>query len=901
MHPLASGRENFPRFGLKWRDFCNNAMGIDAEASPFCVLPEGMNEMKETKRIWEKSRTELFRDLDCEEEGLTVEAAKSRLERFGSNELVSGKEKSVALVFLEQFRDFLVVILILAAAVSAVLGDGESAIVILAVITMNAILGTVQTVKAAASLDSLKRMSAPTAKVVRNGQVVQAPGREVVPGDVVVLEAGDSICADGRLLECASLKCDESALTGESLPVEKALEPIGGDVPLGDRKNMVFSGSFATYGRARFLVTATGMDTEMGKIAALLKSTGEKKTPLQVSLDQFGKKLTVIILSLCAVLFGVSVFWRRENAMDAFLFAVALAVAAIPEALSSIVTIVLSFGTRKMAKEHAIIRKLQAVEGLGSVSVICSDKTGTLTQNKMTVKKLYVGGRVIDAAEADFRDPTQEPLLRSALLCSDATVDENGEIGDPTETALVRLGEDHGFDEKATRSRWPRMTEIPFDSDRKLMSTVHQMEGGYLMVTKGAVDVLLDRCVISAGERAGVEAVNERFSEEGLRVLAFACRPVERPSVSLGDEDSLDLLGLIAMMDPPREESKQAVAACIAAGIRPIMITGDHKVTASAIAREIGILTEDTQVVEGSVLDGMSDEELKDFVPKVSVYARVSPEHKIRIVRAWQDRGKLVAMTGDGVNDAPALKQSDIGVAMGVTGTEVAKDAAGMVLTDDNFATIVQAVKNGRNIYANIQKAIQFLLSGNAAGILTVLYASLAGLPVPFEAVHLLFINLLTDSLPAIALGLEPHSDEVMAEKPRPRNQGILTRDFLSSVLTEGLVIALAAITAFRIGLAESPAVGTTMAFAVLCLSRLFHGFSCKSSRPVLLTKRFWDNRWLLGAFAVGAALLGAVLLIPPLEPLFKAAELSAGQLGAAAGLSFGSMAVIQGLKAIRK
>ena len=901
MHPLASGRENFPRFGLKWRDFCNNAMGIDAEASPFCVLPEGMNEMKETKRIWEKSRTELFRDLDCEEEGLTVEAAKSRLERFGSNELVSGKEKSVALVFLEQFRDFLVVILILAAAVSAVLGDGESAIVILAVITMNAILGTVQTVKAAASLESLKRMSAPTAKVVRNGQVVQAPGREVVPGDVVVLEAGDSICADGRLLECASLKCDESALTGESLPVEKALEPIGGDVPLGDRKNMVFSGSFATYGRARFLVTATGMDTEMGKIAALLKSTGEKKTPLQVSLDQFGKKLTVIILSLCAVLFGVSVFWRRENAMDAFLFAVALAVAAIPEALSSIVTIVLSFGTRKMAKEHAIIRKLQAVEGLGNVSVICSDKTGTLTQNKMTVKKLYVGGRVIDAAEADFRDPTQEPLLRSALLCSDATVDENGEIGDPTETALVRLGEDHGFDEKATRSRWPRMTEIPFDSDRKLMSTVHQMEGGYLMVTKGAVDVLLDRCVISAGERAGVEAVNERFSEEGLRVLAFACRPVERPSVSLGDEDSLDLLGLIAMMDPPREESKQAVAACIAAGIRPIMITGDHKVTASAIAREIGILTEDTQVVEGSVLDGMSDEELKDFVPKVSVYARVSPEHKIRIVRAWQDRGKLVAMTGDGVNDAPALKQSDIGVAMGVTGTEVAKDAAGMVLTDDNFATIVQAVKSGRNIYANIQKAIQFLLSGNAAGILTVLYASLAGLPVPFEAVHLLFINLLTDSLPAIALGLEPHSDEVMAEKPRPRNQGILTRDFLSSVLTEGLVIALAAITAFRIGLAESPAVGTTMAFAVLCLSRLFHGFSCKSSRPVLLTKRFWDNRWLLGAFAVGAALLGAVLLIPPLEPLFKAAELSAGQLGAAAGLSFGSMAVIQGLKAIRK
>ena len=899
MHPLASGREIFPRFGLKWRDFCNNAMGIDAEASPFCVLPEGMNEMKETKRIWEKSRTELFRDLDCEEEGLTVEAAKSRLERFGSNELVSGKEKSVALVFLEQFRDFLVVILILAAAVSAVLGDGESAIVILAVITMNAILGTVQTVKAAASLDSLKRMSAPTAKVVRNGQVVQAPGREVVPGDVVVLEAGDSICADGRLLECASLKCDESALTGESLPVEKALEPIGGDVPLGDRKNMVFSGSFATYGRARFLVTATGMDTEMGKIAALLKSTGEKKTPLQVSLDQFGKKLTVLILILCGVLFGVSVFWRGEDVMSAFLFAVALAVAAIPEALSSIVTIVLSFGTQKMAKEHAIIRKLQAVEGLGSVSVICSDKTGTLTQNRMTVRKLYTAGRVMDASDADFSDPIQEPLLRSALLCSDATVDENGEVGDPTETALVRLGENHGFDEEAARARWPRLTEIPFDSDRKLMSTVHQMEGGRLMVTKGAVDVLLDRCILSPAERTAAEQANEAFSKEGLRVLAFACRPIDRASVSLEDENGLDFLGLIAMMDPPRVESKRAVAACIAAGIRPVMITGDHKVTAAAIAKEIGILTDDTLAVEGTVLDGMSEGELKDYVPRVSVYARVTPEHKIRIVRAWQARGALVAMTGDGVNDAPALKQADIGVAMGVTGTEVAKDAAGMVLADDNFATIVQAVKNGRNVYANIKKAIQFLLSGNMAGILTVLYASLMGLPVPFAAVHLLFINLLTDSLPAIALGLEPHRDEVMGEKPRPRDEGILTRSFLTSVGVEGLVIALAAIAAFHTGLRHGEAVGSTMAFATLCLSRLFHGFNCKAERPVLLTKQFWDNRWLLGAFAAGAALLGAVLLVPTLEPLFRVTKLSAGLLAAVVGLSAGSMLVIQLLKAL--
>ena len=871
--------------------------GMDAGASPFCVLPEGMDEMK--KRIWEKTQMELFRELGCRAEGLTAAEAGARLETCGPNELRSGGKKSVARVFLEQFRDFLVVILILAAAVSAALGDGESAMVILAVITMNAVLGTVQTVKAAASLDSLKRMSAPTAKVLRDGHVVQIPGREVVPGDVVVLEAGDSVCADGRLLESASLKCDESALTGESLPVEKDVEPIGGEAALGDRRNMVFSGSFVTYGRGRFLVTATGMDTEVGKIAALLKGAEEKKTPLQVSLDRFGRRLSAIILAICAVLFGVSVAVRHENVMNAFLFAVALAVAAIPEALSSIVTIVLSFGTQKMARENAIIRKLQAVEGLGSVSVICSDKTGTLTQNRMTVRKLYTAGRVMDASDADFSDPIQEPLLRSALLCSDATVDENGEVGDPTETALVRLGEDHGFDEEAARARWPRLTEIPFDSDRKLMSTVHQMEGGRLMVTKGAVDVLLDRCILSPVERTAAEQANEAFSKEGLRVLAFACRPIDRASVSLEDENGLDFLGLIAMMDPPRVESKRAVAACVAAGIRPVMITGDHKVTAAAIAKEIGILTDDTLAVEGTVLDGMSDGELREFVPNVSVYARVTPEHKIRIVRAWQARGALVAMTGDGVNDAPALKQADIGVAMGVTGTEVAKDAAGMVLADDNFATIVQAVKNGRNVYANIKKAIQFLLSGNMAGILTVLYASLMGLPVPFAAVHLLFINLLTDSLPAIALGLEPHRDEVMGEKPRPRDEGILTRSFLTSVGVEGLVIALAAIAAFHTGLRHGEAVGSTMAFATLCLSRLFHGFNCKAERPVLLTKQFWDNRWLLGAFAAGAALLGAVLLVPTLEPLFRVTKLSAGLLAAVVGLSAGSMLVIQLLKAL--
>ncbi|MDD7289893.1 MAG: cation-translocating P-type ATPase, partial [Clostridiales bacterium] len=645
----------------------------------------------------------------------------------------------------------------------------------------------------------------------------------------------------------------------------------------------------------------TGMDTEIGHIAALMNRTQQRKTPLQQSLDAFSGKLAAVIMAICGVVFLLSVFRSGMPVLDSLMFAVALAVAAIPEALSSIVTIVLSFGTRKMAKEGAVIRKLQAVEGLGSVSVICSDKTGTLTQNRMTVRQLYVGGKVIPAAQADFRDPVQEPLLRTALLCSDATVNEKGEVGDPTETALVRLGEDFGFDEEDVRARWPRLGELPFDSDRKLMSTVHRFSGGLMLMTKGAVDVLLDRTILGPGEREEIEKANQEFSDQGLRVLAFACRRLEQETVTLEDENDMLFLGLIAMMDPPREESKKAVADCIAAGIRPIMITGDHVVTASAIAREIGILTPGTRAVEGAVVETMSDEELRGFVPEVSVYARVSPEHKIRIVRAWQDRGCLVAMTGDGVNDAPALKQADIGVAMGITGTEVAKDAAGMVLTDDNFATIVQAVKNGRNVYANIRRSIQFLLSGNMAGILTVLYASVMSLPVPFAAVHLLFINLLTDSLPAIALGLEPHTDRVMQEKPRPRSEGILTRAFLTNVGLEGLVIAVATVLAFHLGLSHGGhSAAMTMAFATLCLSRLFHGFNCKAAEPVLFTRKFWNNKSLLGAFLVGAVLLCAVLLIRPLARVMQAAALTPALLLAILGLALGSMLVIQLLKAIR-
>ena len=855
-----------------------------------------------TQAYYRKTPQQALEAQNASAEGLSAQEARRRAEQYGPNKLSEGKKKSTLQVFLEQFKDLMVLILIIAAVISAFSGNVESTIVIFAVLVLNAILGTVQYEKAEKSLESLKAMASPTAKVMRGGVRVEIPSADVVPGDIVLLEAGDMVVADGRVLENFSLKVNESSLTGESEGVDKTAEAIDADqVALGDQKNMVFSGCFVTYGRARFLVTSTGMHTEMGRIAALLKSTEEKKTPLQVSLDQFGRKLSIGILVICALLFAVSVFLRGENVMNAFLFAVALAVAAIPEALSSIVTIVLSFGTQKMAREHAIIRKLQAVEGLGSVSVICSDKTGTLTQNKMTVKKLCTGGQIIPADGADFSRPEQRELLRAALLCSDATVNESGEVGDPTETALVRLGESYGFDEAEARGKYPRLAELPFDSDRKLMSTVHQLPDGLTMLTKGAVDVMLGRTRLSPEEKAEIERMNEELSQQGLRVLAFGKRMLTAPAIGLEDENDLQFLGLIAMMDPPREESKAAVRECIAAGIRPIMITGDHKVTASAIAKEIGILTPGTEAVEGAVIESMSDEELREFVPRVSVYARVSPEHKIRIVRAWQERGNLVAMTGDGVNDAPALKQADIGVAMGITGTEVAKDAAGMVLTDDNFATIVQAVKNGRNVYANIKKAIQFLLSGNTAGILTVLYASLAGLPVPFAAVHLLFINLLTDSLPAIALGLEPHSDAVMQEKPRPRSEGILTKPFLLSVGTEGLVIALATIIAFHIGLASGgAAVASTMAFATLCLSRLFHGFNCKSGRPVLFTRAFWNNKFLLGAFAVGALLLAAVLLIPPLEPLFQVAELSVGLVGCIVGLAFGSMVVIQVLKAIR-
>lgn len=842
---------------------------------------------------------------------LTSGQARRNQEKFGFNELAEGKKKSTFRIFLEQFKDFLVVILIIAAVVSGFLGDVESTIVILVVITMNAVLGTVQTVKAEQSLKGLRQLSAPVAKVVRDGNLQQIPSREVTVGDEVVIEAGDYIPADGKLITCVSLEVDESALTGESLPVEKSLEEPPAGAALGDQTNRVFSGGFVTYGRGSYEVAEIGMGTEVGKIAGLLNTASEKRTPLQVSLDEFGKKLSIIILFFCGLLFVMSIL-RGGSAVEAFLFAVALAVAAIPEALSSIVTIVLSFGTQKMAKEHAIIRKLQAVEGLGSVSVICSDKTGTLTQNRMTVEDYYVGGQRISAKEINLEQDGQEMLLRCSILCNDSSDVDGQEIGDPTETAFINLGKRLGVSALDVREKYPRLSELPFDSDRKRMSTEHQMGGRTLMIVKGAVDVLLERMdfiwdgdserAFTAGDRTKIEKQNMEFSENGLRVLAFAYKELkEGRELTLEDEEGLIFLGLIAMMDPPREESREAVGRCIQAGIKPVMITGDHKITAAAIAKRIGILKDESEACEGAVIENMPDEELREFVEGISVYARVSPEHKIRIVRAWQERGNIVAMTGDGVNDAPALKQADIGVAMGITGSEVSKDAASMVLTDDNFATIIKAVENGRNIYQNIKNSIQFLLSGNFAAILVVLFASVAGLPVPFEPVHLLFINLLTDSLPAIALGLEPHREDVMRQRPRAVKESILTKDYLLTIGTEGLCIGIMTGIAFLLGYRSGgAALASTMAFGTLCVSRLVHGFNCKSAGPVVFSSEICNNIYLIGAFLAGWLLITGVLMIAGLNGIFKVVTLDFGWLLTVYGLAFLNLPVIQLLKRLK-
>ncbi|MDB2105533.1 cation-translocating P-type ATPase [Clostridium paraputrificum] len=864
-------------------------------------------------KFFSKSATDVLNRFNVTKEGLSTEQVNKSREENGFNELTEKKKKSVLVVFLEQFKDLLVGILIVAALISMATGDAESTLVIFAVIIMNAILGTVQNIKAEQSLNSLKALSSPNAKVIRNGVKIEIPSREVVPGDIVVLEAGDLVVADGRIIESFSLQVNESALTGESESVNKFEDVIDSEeVALGDQKNMVFSSSLVTYGRALIVVTNTGMTTELGKIATLMEQTKEKKTPLQITLDDFSKKLATIILIICIIVFGLSVY-RQTPVLESLMFAVALAVAAIPEALSSIVTIVLALGTQKMAKENAIIKNIKSVEGLGCVSIICSDKTGTLTQNKMTTKQIFVDNSLIESEDIKFNDNlVQKDLMRAAILCNDSTSVDGKEIGDPTEVALVNLGHVHSLKEQDVRDEFKRLKEIPFDSDRKLMSTLHYIDNKYVMYTKGALDVLLDRTThirtsegvkeITQSDKDRILNTNQYLSENGLRVLSFAYKELDsEKELSLDDENNYTFLGLISMIDPPRVESAEAVKDCIMAGIKPIMITGDHKITASAIAKQIGILQEGDMAVTGLELDKMSDEELNEKLSHISVYARVSPENKIRIVDAWQNKGKIVAMTGDGVNDAPALKQADIGIAMGITGTEVSKDAASMILTDDNFATIVKSITNGRNVYRNIKNSIKFLLSGNMSGIIAVLYASIMALPVPFKAVHLLFINLLTDSLPAIAIGMEKSNKDLLKDKPRDSKESILTKDFMIEIAFEGLLIALFTIIAFHIGLSTgNKEVASTMAFSTLCLARLFHGFNCRGKKSVFALGVF-SNKFSWYAFGAGLVFLNAVLFIPPLQNLFQVASLSGSLVLAIYLLAFFPTLIIQVYKVFAK
>ena len=871
------------------------------------------------KAYYRESKEEVLKQLGAnEQQGLTSKAAQEKLAQVGPNALVEGKKKSVVEVFLEQFKDLMVIILIVAAVISAFTGNLESTAVIIVVLILNAILGTVQHVKAEKSLEALKSLSAPAAKVLRDGKKQEIAAKDVVPGDILLLEAGDLVTADGRILDNFSLQVNESSLTGESTNIDKLDTTFEKEVPLADRVNMVYSSSLVTYGRANVLVTATGMDTEIGKIATLMNETKERRTPLQVSLDQFSSRLATAILIFCALILGLQM-WRGQPLLDALLFAVALAVAAIPEALSSIVTIVQAMGTQKMAKEHAIIKNLAAVESLGSVSVICSDKTGTLTQNKMTVEDIYIGGKVLKPEELNLSNQLHRYLLYDVVLNNDASLSDGKKIGDPTESALLEmyrkvpgidLGDGKlGLSESELREHLDRLEEVPFDSDRKLMSTKHLIHTVPTIFVKGAIDVLLKRCVnirfgddvrpMTEQDRKDILAQNNHFSENGLRVLAFAYKESDE-ELSTDSEKDLTFIGLVSEMDPPRKESVAAVARAKEAGIRTVMITGDHKVTAVAIAKKIGIFTDGDLALTGLELDALSDEELDQQIEKVAVYARVSPENKIRIVNAWQRKNHIVSMTGDGVNDAPALKKADVGVAMGITGTEVSKDAASMILTDDNFATIIKAVANGRTVYENIRNAIGYLLSGNLSAIITVLFASIAALPVPFVAVQLLFINLVTDSLPALAIGMEPGNPDILKRKPRDPKASLLDKKFVTQISIQGFLISLSVIAAFLLGLRDTPAIACTMAFSTLTFARLLHGFNCRSQHSIF--KIGFKNNWYsLAAFALGTVLLALILFVPALHGLFAVQPLTAQEVWLIVILAIIPTILIQIVKVIRE
>ena len=835
-------------------------------------------------------KEDLLKTLSADaEQGLSAAAVRERQAQYGPNKLKEKKKKTTFQRFLDQFKDVMILILIAAAIVSFVLvcvdqhwGELFEPALILLIVILNAIMGVYQEGKAEKALDALKNMSAPHARVIRDGKEQIIDAADLVPGDIIKLEAGDFVPADARLLQSTSLKSEESALTGESVPSEKdANAEVTEKAPIGDRTNMVFSGCSITYGTAVAVVTGTGMNTEMGKIAGLLDNAGDAQTPLQKKLAQLGKYLGIVALAACAVIFVVGLFSDTMKIKDVFMTAVSLAVSAIPEGLPAIVTIVLSIGVQRMVKKNALIRRLPAVETLGSASIICSDKTGTLTQNRMTLVKAYVDGKgTTEDITTENSEAVRALLLRGALCCDGSVAfHEDGteqHMGDPTETSIVLAAHKNGMPKDDINKQYPRVAGIPFDSDRKLMTTVNVMDGKNVVIVKGAFDMLAARCV--AGDLETAKRVTEEMSENALRVLAIACKTVdtvpENPT-SEELENGLTFLGLVGMIDPPRPECKVAVATCRRAGIKPVMITGDHVVTASAIARELGILEEGDMAITGAQLDAMTEEELDANVQKISVYARVSPENKIRIVRAWQRKGQVVSMTGDGVNDAPALKAADIGCAMGITGTDVAKSAADMTLTDDNFATIVDAVKEGRGIYANIKKVVGFLLGTNIGEVITVFLAMLFWQESPFLSMQLLWINLVTDSLPAIALGMEPVEADVMDRKPKPKNEGLFAGGLGVRVVLMGAMFAAISLVAFFLGSRvmtpvgmNALSVGRTMAFMVLAMSQVIQAFNMRSDKSIFKIGPFGNHKLNWAALA-SILLVAFVLFVPGVQGAF--------------------------------
>lgn len=862
--------------------------------------------------FYQKSNEEVLNELKTSVKGLTEVEVKERQEKYGLNELKEKEGTSTFQMIIDSFKDPLVIILLIAAVVQMFLGEMVESLVIFIVLILNSILGVVQSKKAEGALEALKNFSAPMAKVIRNGKRETIPAKDLVPGDIIFLEAGDYIPGDGRVIEGQSLKVEEGMLTGESEAILKNSEIIEKEVPLGDRKNFVYSGSMVVYGRGTVVITNTGMTTEMGKIAHLIENAQEEETPLQKNLEKFSKKLGIWITILCLIIFIIMAIRGlggkedlTESLIKSFMFAVAVAVAAIPEALSSIVTIVLAVGTNTMAKRHAIIRKLHAVETLGSTGIICTDKTGTLTQNKMTVENYYVENK-------NILENKENLFYLGMGLVNDSQIDKEGKLlGDPTETALVDYIIKNGIDYKEIRNKNSRISEIPFDSDRKLMSTLNKVNLDNIMFIKGAPDVIINRCDKILGEDGEREITledknrlfkeNESFSKNALRVLAIGYKKYYEPKkLELDDEYNITFIGLIAMMDPPREEVFAAIKEAKSAGIKPIMITGDHKITASAIGKKIGLMEENDLALTGSELDSLTDEELDEKLEEISVYARVSPENKIRIVQAWQRKGKVTAMTGDGVNDAPALKQANIGIAMG-SGTEVAKGSAEMVLTDDNFVTIVHAIETGRTVYENIKKAINYLFAGNLGAIIAILFALFAGWENPFTPLQLLFINLINDSMPAIALGLEKPEKSIMDRKPRDPKEGLFTKTSLKAVIGRGIIIGIVVILAQYIGDNIFHGMGEAMAFTTVVFSRILQTFPARSERDSLISLGIFTNKYVILAVVVCFGIYG-ISLIPSLRGIFDIPNtFGFYELGTCFGLSFIAMLLMEFQKKISK